>query len=138
MATHPFLSTEWIDEARRIHEEYRGRTAPVPVVVRVNLIITDVPFGNGNLDAHADTMAGELEIDTGHLEEADTTLTLDYDTARATLVEQDAQAAMSAFMGGRIKVQGDMSKLLLLQGQLGTADPVALEVAGRIRAITSD
>jgi hypothetical protein len=138
VATHPFLSPEWIDEARRIHEEYRGRTSPVPVVVRVNLIITDVPFENGSLDAHADTLSGELEVDTGHLEEADTTLTLDYDTARATLVEQDAQAAMSAFMGGRIKVQGDMSKLLLLQGQLGTADPVALEVAGRIRAITSD
>jgi hypothetical protein len=45
---------------------------------------------------------------------------------------------MSAFMGGRIKVQGDMSKLLLLQGQLSTADPLALEVAGRIRDITSD
>ena len=54
------------------------------------------------------------------------------------LVEQDGQAAMQAFMGGRIKVQGDMTKLLVLQGQLGTPDPVALEVAGRIKAITSD
>jgi hypothetical protein len=137
VATHPFLSPEWIDEARRIHTEHRGRTTPVPVVVRINLVVTDVPFGDGSLDAHADTATGELEIDTGHLEAADTTLTLDYDTARAILVEQDAQAAMSAFMGGRIKVQGDMSKLLLLQGQMGAVDPVALEVAGRIRDITS-
>ncbi|MCU1374179.1 MAG: hypothetical protein JWO68_1465, partial [Actinomycetia bacterium] len=53
------------------------------------------------------------------------------------LVEQNGQAAMSAFMGGRNKVQGDKSKLLLLQGQMGTADPVAIEVAGRILAITS-
>jgi hypothetical protein len=137
VATHPFLSPEWIDEARRIHDEYRGRTAPVPVVVRLNLIVTDVPFGDGGLDAHADTTSGELEIDTGHLGEADTTLTLDYETARAILVEQNGQAAMSAFMGGRIKVQGDMSKLLLLQGQMGAADPVAVEVAGRILAITA-
>jgi hypothetical protein len=31
-----------------------------------------------------------------------------------------------------------MTKLIVLQGQMGTADPVALEVAGRIRDITSD
>jgi hypothetical protein len=138
VATHPFLSPEWIDEARRINDEYRGRTAPVPAEVRVNLVVTDVPFDTGSLDAHVDTSSGELEIETGHIDAADLTLTLDYATARSILVEQDPQAAMSAFMGGRIKVQGDMTKLLVLQGQMGAADPVALEVAGRIRAITAD
>ena len=136
MATHPFLSPEWIDEARKIHDEYRGKTAPVPAEVRVNLIVTDVPFGSGSLDAHVDTSSGELEIDTGHLDASDLTLTLDYQTARAVLVEQNPQVAMSAFMGGRIKVQGDMTKLIVLQGQMGAADPVALEVAGRIRDLT--
>jgi hypothetical protein len=138
VATHPFLSPDWIDEARRIHEEYRGRTAPMPAEVRVNMIVTDVPFGSGTLDAHVDTASGELEIDTGHLDTADMTLTLDYDTARAILVEQNPQAGMQAFMGGRIKVQGDMTKLMVLQGQIGAPDPVALEVAGRVRDITSD
>ena len=96
-----------------------------------------MPFGAGSIDAHVDTSSGEMEIDTGHLQHVEVTLTVDYPTARAILVEQDAQAAMSAFLGGRIKVDGDMSKLLVLQGQLGTPDPVALEVAGRIRDITS-
>ena len=136
MATHPFLSDEWITEARRIHEEYRGQGAEVPHEVRMNLIVTDVPFGTGSLDAHADTSSGELEIDTGHLDTADVTLTLDYATARAILVEQDPQAGMQAFMGGRIKVQGDMTKLMILQGSLGAVDPVALEVAGRISEMT--
>ena len=136
MATHPFLSDEWITEARRIHDEYRGRGAEVPHEVRMNLVVTDVPFGTGTLDAHADTSSGELEIDTGHLDTADVTLTLDYATARAILVEQDPQAGMQAFMGGRIKVQGDMTKLMVLQGSLGTADPVALEAAGRISEMT--
>jgi hypothetical protein len=138
VATHPFLSPEWIDEARKINDEYRGRTAAVPAQVKVNLVVTDVPFEGGTLDAHVDTSSGELEIETGHLDGADMTLTLDYATARGILVEQDGQAAMQAFMGGRIKVQGDMTKLLVLQGQLGMPDPVALEVAGRIKAITSD
>jgi hypothetical protein len=137
VATHPFLSDDWIDEARRIHDEYRGRAAAMPGAVRVNLVVKEVPFGTGSLDAHVDTASGELEIDTGHLDGPDVTLTLDYDTAKAILVEQDPQAAMSAFMGGRIKVQGDMSKLLVLQGQMGTVDPIAVEAAGRIRDITA-
>lgn len=134
--THPFLSDEWITEARQIHEEYRGRTAPVPHAIRMNLVVTSVPFGRGTLDAHVDTGSGELDIDLGHLPEVDLTLTLAYDTAKDILVEQDAQAAMSAFMGGRIKLDGDMAKLLILQGQLGTPDPLAVEAAARIRAIT--
>jgi hypothetical protein len=138
VATHPFLSPEWIDEARKINDEYRGRTAAVPTQVMVNLVVTDVPFDAGTIDAHVDTSSGELEIDTGHLDGADMTLTLDYLTARQILVDQDPQAGMQAFMGGRIKVQGDMTKLLLLQGQLGTADPVAVEIAGRVKAITEE
>ena len=137
MATQPFLSDEWITEARAINDEYRGRTAPVPQAVRMNLVVTDVPFGSGSLDAHVDTSSGEMEIDVAHLPTPDVTITVDYPTAKAILVEQDAAAAMSAFMGGRIKVDGDMSKLLVLQGQMGMPDPVALEVAGRIRDITA-
>jgi hypothetical protein len=138
VATHPFLSPEWIDEARKINDEYRGRTAAVPTQVMVNLVVTDVPFDAGTIDAHVDTSSGEMEIDTGHLDGADMTLTLDYLTARQILVDQDPQAGMQAFMGGRIKVQGDMTKLLLLQGQLGTADPVAVEIAGRVKSITEE
>ena len=137
MATYPFLSDEWIAEARRIHEEYRGQGADVPPDVRMNLVVTDVPFGPGTIDAHADTTSGELDIDLGHLDAAEVTLTLDYDTARAILVDQDQQAVMQAFMGGRIKVQGDMTKLIVLQGSIGTADPTALEAAGRVRDMTA-
>lgn len=137
MPTHPFLSDEWIAEARSIHAEYRGRVAPVEHPIRVNLVVTAVPFGSGSVDAHVDTGTGEVEMDLGHLRDADLTLTLDYDTAKGILIEQDAQAAMSAFMGGRIKLDGDMAKLLLLQGQLATADPMAAEAAERIRSITA-
>ena len=53
------------------------------------------------------------------------------------LIEQDAQAGMQAYLGGRIKVDGDIVKLMLLQGHLGTADAVAHEIAARIRQITA-
>jgi SCP-2 sterol transfer family len=136
MATYPFLSEEWIEAAHAIREEYRGRTAPPPLAVRMNQVITGVPFGEGTIRSHLDTTDGDVEIALGHLEKPDVTVTLDYDTAKALLVEQDAQAGMQAFMAGRIMVQGDMSKLLALQ-QPGSADPAAREAAARIKEITA-
>ena len=136
VAPQPFLSDEWIAEARAIHEAHRGKAHSKPPEIRLNLIVTDVPFGEGTLDAHVDTMSGELEVDLGHLRDADLALTLGYDTAKAILIEQDGDAAMKAFLGGRIKVDGDMTKLLILQGQLSAPDPVAAEVAQKIREIT--
>jgi hypothetical protein len=131
---YPFLSDEWLEAAKAIREEYRGKAAAPAHVVKMNQIITEVPFGDGTIEAHMDTSGGELDMDTGHLDTADMTLTLDYDTARAILVEQNPQAGMQAFMGGRIKVQGDMTKLMAMTQ--GTPDPVQAEIAARIQEIT--
>ncbi len=134
MASHPFLTDEWIEEARAIREEYRARAEPLMAVVRMNQVITDVPFGTGTIDAHLDTSSGTMEMELGHLERPDVTLTLDYATARAIFVGQDREAAMQAFMAGKIKVQGDMAKLLAMFGD--QVDPLAAEVAERVKAIT--
>ena len=134
MAKYPFLSDEWMDAAKAIREEYKGKGAPVAHVVKMNQIITDVPFGDGTINAHMDTSGGEMEMDTGHLDNPDLTVTLDYDTAKAILVDQNPQAGMQAFMAGKIKVQGDMTKLMAMQS--GPVDPTAQEVAARIKEIT--
>jgi putative sterol carrier protein len=81
-----------------------------------------------------DTSSGEMEMDTGHIDGADLTVTLDYDTAKAIFVEGNPQAGMQAFMAGKIKVQGDMTKLMAMQA--GAPDPTAQEVAKRIADIT--
>ena len=73
-------------------------------------------------------------MDIGHLDDADLTVTLDYATARAILVEGNPQAGMQAFMAGKIKVQGDMTKLMAMTQ--GAPDPVAEEVAAKIKEIT--
>ncbi len=134
MARHPFLSDEWIVEARKVRDEFQDQAGPVGEAVRMNQIITDVPFGGGVIQSHLDTTDGHIEMDLGHLEAPDVTLTLDYATARAVFVEGDSNAAMQAFMGGKIKVQGDMAKLLaLLQDPV---DPLGLEVSERMQATT--
>lgn len=138
VAQYQFLSEEWLAEARKIRAEYHDKTPQIPVSVRMNQIIQDVPFGDGVIKAHVDTSSGELEMETGHLDSADLTVTLSYDTAKAILVDGDAQAAMQAFLGGRIKVDGDITKMLALQtASAGSAvDPAAIELAKRLQDIT--
>ena len=134
MSTYPFLSDDWISEARRIREEYDSG-ASVPHQVRMNLVITEVPFGDGPIDAHLDTSEGAVRLDLGHLDPADLKVTVDYVTAKSILVEGNPQAGMQAFMQGKIKVEGDMAKLMALQTV--PPDPGAQQVAQRLRDITS-
>ncbi|MGH9292461.1 MAG: SCP2 sterol-binding domain-containing protein [Acidimicrobiales bacterium] len=134
MAKHAFLSPEWTEAARAVHAEFGPRSELPALSVRMNLVVTEVPFGDGPVDAHLDTSAGRLDLDTGHLTDPDLTVTIDYETAKAILVEQNPQAGMQAFLAGRIKVEGDLSKLLALQA--GPVDPVQAEIAERVREIT--
>ena len=136
MAQYPFLSDEWLEAAKKIREEYAGQSSPPAHAVRMNQIVTDVPFGDGSIDAHMDTSGGEMQMDMGHLENPDLTVTLDYATAKAILVDGNPQAGMQAFMAGKIKVQGDMTKMMAMQS--GTPDPTQAEIAEKIKAITSD
>ena len=129
-----FLSDEWIAEAKKIREEFAGQGTPPAHAVRMNQIVTDVPFGDGTINAHMDTSGGDMDFDLGHLDSPDLTVTLDYATAKAILVDGNPQAGMQAFMAGKIKVQGDMTKLMAMQS--GTADPTAAEVAAAISDIT--
>ena len=141
-ATHavPFLSDEWIAEAHEIRAEYKGKTQPIAHTVRMNLVVTEVPFGDGHttLDAHMDTTLGRARARHGHIDEQDLKVTVDYATAKAILVEGNPQAGMQAFMAGKVRVEGDMAKLMALTTSPGAgAGDNANEFAERLRAITS-
>ncbi|MGH8987698.1 MAG: SCP2 sterol-binding domain-containing protein [Acidimicrobiales bacterium] len=131
---YPFLSDEWIEGAHAIRAELQGGSPAIDHPVRMNLVVTDLPFGEGELEAHVDTTRGELDIDKGHVEDSDLKITLDYSTAKAILVERNPQAGIQAFIAGRIRVEGDMSKLMALQE--APSDAVAEELAARLREIT--
>ncbi|MGD0881422.1 MAG: SCP2 sterol-binding domain-containing protein [Acidimicrobiales bacterium] len=134
MATYLFLSDDWLDAARAIRAEYEGQGGSIEHSIRMNLVVVEVPFGEGSVHAHADTSTGELVLDVGHIDPADLVVTVGYDIARAILVEGNPQAGLQAFMQGKIKVEGDIAKLMALQS--GTPDPTAAEIAARIQAIT--
>jgi putative sterol carrier protein len=111
---------------------------PDPVMeVRINQVITDVPFGEGIVHAYIDTSSGRTVIELGEIEEPDAVVMTDYDTARVMIVDQDPALAMQAFMEGKVKVQGDMMKLMAVQAQAAQhTSEAAAQLARELRAIT--
>ena len=134
MAKYAFLSEEWVAEAHEVREEFKGKVAPPAHKVKMNLVITEVPHGEGTINAHMDTSGDEMVMELTHIEGEDLTVTLDFATAKAIFIEGNPQAGMQAFMAGKIKVQGDMTKLMAMQS--GVVDPAAAEVAAKIAEIT--
>ena len=134
--SHQFLSESWIEAARDIRHRYSGDVPLIDVVVRINVITTKVPFGEGTISAYIDTSNGSLEMELGSIEESDLTVTTDYETARKLFVEQDPTASMQAFMAGRIKVEGDITRLMVMQTSLPQTDKTDA-VAAEIKAITA-
>ncbi len=112
------------------------RFREVTTSIRINQVITDVPFGEGEVRSYLDTSSGALTMDLGELETADATITTDYATAKALFVEQDQTAAMQAFMSGKIKVQGDMMKMMAIQTAIPSND-FTDKIATEIKSITA-
>jgi putative sterol carrier protein len=102
----------------------------------MNQTVTNLPFEEGDLKTYVDTSSGILEIELGELENPDVTVVLDYDTAKAIFVDLDAQAGMQAFIAGKIKVTGDLTKLMALQTSI-VPNERGMEISQKIKEITA-
>lgn len=126
-----FLSDAWFDEVEKL------RTAageiPVPPAVqgiKINMVVTGHPDGDDKL-VHVDS--GEFK--RGNLPDAPTKMTVPYEVAKKTFVDNDQQAGMQAFMSGQIKVEGDMSAIMRVQAAGPPSEP-AKALQEKVRAIT--
>jgi hypothetical protein len=124
-----------MEAAQAIRHKHAPEAHTFPFKLRINLTVTDVPFGAGEVHTFLDSSSGQLEMGIGRPEKPDATITTDYATARTLLVEQDQAAGMQAFMTGKIKVQGDATKIMALAA--GQVDDTARIVAQEIKAITA-
>lgn len=134
--SHPFLSDEWMAAAKAIREKYADQAAKVTTSIRMNQVITDVPFGDGTVNLFMDTSSGDVVMEAGSLDTPDLTMTTDWETARKIFVEQDQAAGMQAFMSGKIKVTGDMMKMMAMQTSM-PQDDIAKQIATEIKDITA-
>lgn len=132
---YAFLTDDWMAAARALRERYADRMPDVTVEVKINQIITDVPFGDGTVHAFIDSSGGSLDLELGQLDDPDVTLTTDYETAKAMVVDQDPTVVMQSFMAGKITVQGDMMKLMAMQMAV-PANEASAELAAELQQIT--
>jgi putative sterol carrier protein len=128
-----------MEAAKAIREKYADQATKVTTSIKMNQVITDVPENVGAespIKLYMDTSSGDVVMELGELEGADLTLTTDYETARKLFVEQDQAAGMQAFMAGKIKVQGDMMKMMAMQTSM-PQDEIAKTIATEIKDITA-
>ena len=132
MSKHEFLSDEWFAAVVTLMDEH-GADAPAHQSMVMNLVVTDSPWGEREM--HMGARDGKGEMAQGLAEGADVTLTTDYETAKEVFVSGNQQAGMQAFMSGKVKVQGDMTKLMMAQQGGGPGGNAALAEA--IQAVTA-
>ena len=131
-----FLTDDWMDAARELRAKYADRLPDVTVEVRIYQVVTEVPFGEGTIRAYIDSSDGNLDLELGEIDEPDVTLTTDYETVKAMVVDQDPAIVMQSFLAGKITVQGDMMKLMAMQTAIPPNEASA-ELAAELQAITS-
>ena len=136
---HPFLSPEWIEAVKAIRQKYAEEASKVTTSIRMNLVVTEAPTDlstDATIHSYLDTSSSDIVLDLGELDEPDLTLTTDYDIARKLLVDQDQAAAMQAFLSGKIRVQGDMMKMMAMQTSMPN-DEIAKTIASEIKDVTA-
>jgi len=125
---YPFLSDAWFDAAAKLISEHDAG-APPGTSVLLNLEVDHEPE---TIKFHMGSRDGQTLFGKGHEDSADVTLSTDMDTAKAVFVDGNPQAGMQAFMSGKVRVQGDMTKLMMAQGS-GGGNPALTEA---LQAIT--
>ena len=113
---YQFLSDAWFDAAEKLIREHDPATPPANLVM--NLEVAD---GDRVIKFFMGSKNGETLFGKGTTDDADLTLSTDIDTARQVFVAGDQQAGMQAFMAGKVRVQGDMTKLMMQGGGGGNA-----------------
>jgi hypothetical protein len=127
---HRFLSDDWFAAAEQLIKEH-APSAPPGTNLVMNLEVAD---GSDTVNFHMGSRDGAALFGKGHDDGADVTLSTDIDTAREVFVSGNQQAGMQAFMSGKVRVQGDMAKMMMASaGGGGGSSP---ELTEALQSIT--
>lgn len=111
-----FLSEEWaqaVQDALNANETFKSSAGSQ--VARIQQVVTG-PQGEQRYWFVME--GGEAKLGIGELDDPkDATITQDYDTAVA--MSKNELTATAAYMSGKLRVAGDLMKLMSLQGALG-------------------
>lgn len=103
-----YLTQEWLDETRALADSQPERPG---ASARMQYVVTGAP--DGDIKYYWVLENGKLlESQLGELPDAEVTLTQSYDDAKK--IQTGELDASAAFMQGRVKVTGNMAKLMSL------------------------
>lgn len=119
-----FLSQEWADELeQRLNEDDAFRQASASAQATIQNVINTT---DGPKRYWMRIEAGSVEMGAGDAENADATIEQDYETAVA--LAKSELNAVTAFMTGKIRINGSMMLLMQLQGALSELAKVMQEI----------
>lgn len=120
-----YLSEEWIKEVNnRLQSNEAVASAAKGQNLIIQNVITDTP--DGEKKTFLRITDGAPEIGLGEVEGAEATVTQNYETSVA--VAKGELNSQAAFMQGKIKIQGNMMKLMTIQPFLQALGKVIGEI----------
>ena len=118
-----FLSDEWLSEVEsRLNASDAFQAAAKGQAARLQQQISGTPAGDVGYGFVLD--GGKVQLAKGEIENPEATISQDY--ATAVSVAKQEITGQQAFMQGKLKVSGNLMKIMQLQGAF-TAMPQALE-----------
>ncbi len=111
-----FLSDEWaqaVTDALNSHPGFKSSMGSAELTIQFKT--TDTP--DGEVDYYMNTSGGEAQLGMGETSDPDVTIAQNYDTA--TAISKGDLNTQTAFMTGKIKVSGNLAKLMMHQRAIG-------------------
>lgn len=107
-----FLSDEWASDVTAALNSHEGfKNAIGDAELGIQFTTTDAP--DGDVAYYLETSGGNATLALGTLDGADVTVSQGYDTA--TAISKGELNTQSAFMTGKLKVSGNLAKLMMHQ-----------------------
>ena len=110
-----FLTEGWandVTQALNKHEGFKSAMGAADLGIQFNT--EDGP--NGEVDYYLKSSGGTSNLALGTLDDADVTVKQSYDTAAA--ISKGELNTQTAFMTGKLKVSGNLAKLMMHQGAI--------------------
>ncbi len=104
-----FLSDEWFAKVKELTDEAGSIDVPPALKdLTINLNVTLADGGTKSVHISGGQFAEGTKSD------APVTISLPAEVAKKIFIDMDQQAGMQAFMGGQMRVEGDVTKLMAL------------------------
>lgn len=125
-----FMTDAWFTEVEKLIAAAGDLQAPPAIQ---DLVLNVTVTGTSEGDKNMAIVGGKFT--RGHNASAPTKMILPADLAKRIFIENDQSAGMQGFMSGQIKIEGDMSKLMVMQTVQPSAPQKALQA--QIKSVTA-